>query len=319
MQRSFHLMTLLVLALQLAVPAQAADDSWVTVAQSQPLVAQSEQAIHTSQSINVPKGQDKLQLYMTYYDGVGSAPKFSWIRISSASMNFISEQQFVKQNSLTMNVSGEVTWGGNQLLVSAAGPKGATFEWVLRTPTPTLTGVSPQSLNTGSNLTISGTNLCPNASNNQVWLGDKVARIISASAEQIVVEVPDDSKSGPATIKVATAGLEPVGSSTQSVNIVAQPYLSSLSQNFVAPANPFTITGEGFSSDMSKIQVWVGQFQAQIVTASPTSLTVICPSQLSDPWYAANLATTGAFYPVRVIVNGVKARNTISIRAGDVS
>jgi hypothetical protein len=87
----------------------------------------------------------------------------------------------------------------------------------------------------------------------------------------------------------------------------------------VAPGNPLTITGENFSSDTSKVEVWIGQFQAQIVNASPTSITVIAPAQLSDPWFAPNLMSKGAFYPVKVIVNGVKSRNTISIRASDVA
>ena len=39
---------------------------------------------------------------------------------------------------------------------------------------------------------------------------------------------------------------------------------------------------------------------------------------LSDPWFAPNIASTGAFYPVKVMVNGVKARNTLTVRCSDV-
>lgn len=307
------LCTLLVVAGLSFTPAYA--DDWVTISQSTPLVVTNAQkAVNSSESINVPKGVEKLQLYLTYYDGSDTAPSYRWLRVSSASMSFLTEKQFQGQKTLTMNVSGELTWGGNQILVSGAGPVGATFNWALRTPRPVITGVSPDSVFSGGTITISGTNFCPHPSYNQVTIGSQPARIVSATTTQLVVEVPEEAKSGTTSVSVKVAGID-LGPVALSVDVQAAPYLTSLDKSFVAPGMPLTITGEGFNG---KAEVYIGPFQAQIVHASPTNITVIAPAPLSDPWYAPNLTQLGAFYPVKVIVNGVKSRNTLSVRASDV-
>ena len=116
----------LILTTFLADPSFASDQ-WVTLAESQPFSAPSNQTQRFSQSIEVKKGQEKLDLTLTYYNGSGSAPGFTWLRLASPSMNFVTEKQFQGKNSVSIDVSGELTWDGNQLLVTAAGPKGATF------------------------------------------------------------------------------------------------------------------------------------------------------------------------------------------------
>jgi hypothetical protein len=299
-------------------PVLADDSDWITLAQStQPLVVTNPaKAVHNSEAINLQKGQEKLQLFLTYFDGTETAPSFKWLRIASPSMNYVSEQQFGGKKSLTMNVSGELTWSDNQLLVSGAGPAGASFSWILRTPKPTVTGISTQSVFSGNPVTITGTNFCSDADSDKVSIGGKPARIISASPTQLVVSVPEETKSGNLPIDVNVAGISvPTGINLQ---IQAQPYLRSLSSTFAAPGTTLTIYGEGFSSDVNQDVVYVGQFNCPVVSATSDSITISIVGALSDPWFAPNIASTGAFYPIKVMVGGVKARNVLTVRCSDV-
>jgi len=306
---SFSLLTMLTSQLP------AAADQWVTLAQSQPFVANSLQAQHTSESINLKRGQDKLQLFLTYTNGGAAAPNFKWLRIASSSMNYVTEKAFVK-GTLTSNVTGELTWGGNQLLVSGAGPVGATLSWILRTPQPTVTSVSTGTVFPGNSITITGTNLCSSISGNAVSIGGQSASVTSASPTQLVVQVPDEVKGGSNQIAVSVAGINV--ESILAVNVTAQPYLTSLSAQFVAPGDTITIYGEGFSADASKDEVYIGPFVCPIVSASDNSLTVRAVGALSDGWFSPNLAGMGAFFPIKVLVNGVKSRNTLTVRSSDV-
>jgi len=304
-------------AVALSVPTAVFADDWITLAQQpQPLVAKSVQVVHDSETINIQKGQEKLQLFLTYYDGTATAPSYKWLRISSPSMNYVTEQQFAGQKSLTLNVSGELTWSDNQILIAGAGPVGATFGWILRTPKPTVTGTSTNSVYSGNTITINGTNFCSQANDDQVTIGGQPARIISATPTQIVVEVPEETKSGNLPIAVKVAGIDiPTG---VTIAVTAQPYLRSLSAAFVAPGDSITIYGEGFSANVSNDEVYIGPFKCPIINATENSLTVQAVGALSDGWFSPNIAGMGAFFPVKVIVNGIKARNTLSVRSSDV-
>lgn len=300
-------------------PATAAEE-WITLAQQNPpVVAESPtKVVNSSETIAVLKGQDQLQLYLTYMNGTATAPSYSWLRIASASMNYVTEKQFAGKKDLTLNVSGELTWSGNQLLVSGAGPKGATFDWILRTPRPTVTSVTPTNVYSGDSVTITGTNLCPLASANVVTVGGQAAQVTSATARQIVIKVPEETKSGALPMAVTVAGIPVPVPSNISVNITAQPYLKGLSAGFVAPGETVTIFGEGFSANAEDNEVYIGPFRCPIVNATKESLTVRAVGALSDGWYANQIPGQGAYFQVKVAVHGVKARNQLTIRSSDV-
>jgi hypothetical protein len=295
----------LMFAAFLAAPTFASDQ-WVTLAQSQPFVAPSDQTQRFTQSVDIKKGQEKLELTLTYYNGSSSAPGFKWLRVASPSMHFVTEQQFEGKNTLSADVTGELTWDDNQLLVTAGGPKGATFAWVLRTPQPTVTGVTAGTIFPGSQVTVTGTNLCPDPLADEALINGKAAHIVAATQNQLVLQVPEDLKSGSIPIVVKVAGLDTFAVAPLSINVLARPYLKSLSSSFVGPGETLTINGEGFSPDPSQDIVEMGPFRAEVVSASNNSITVVAPGPLSDSWY-------GMFYKVKIKVNGVRARNTLTV------
>lgn len=289
----------------LAPPAKAGE---VVLAQSQPLVAPNNQIQRLSETINLQKGQEKLQLTLTYYNGSDTAPGFKWLRIASPTMHFVAENQFGGKRSLSIDVTGELTWGGNQLLITAEGQRGSTFSWKLTTNQPTVTSLSPTQVSPGHSVTILGSNFSSDPDANVVMFGTHRARCLSASPDKLIVQVPDYADSANSKVTVSVAGME---AGSLAATISSYPYLSSLSASWVPPGSQFTIYGEGFSANQSDISVFVGPLECEIVSVSPTEITVIAPvGYAGEPW--------GFYQPVKVQVRGVPARNNLTISISQV-
>jgi hypothetical protein len=289
-------------------PSSAATNhqNMITISE-QEFVADSTKRQHFNGSINVPKGQEQLALTLTYYNGVQRAPSFTWLRIASASMNYITEAAFTSDKTAVVDVTGELTWGGNQVLISGEGPKGALIGWRLTTPKPYISSISPLTVTPGNTIIVNGSNFCPDASANVVVINNHAAQCVSATADRIIVQVPQDAKGGENSMHVVVAGID-AGTSKFMVN--AAPHLTSVSASWVPPGNQFTINGEGFSPDVNGNRVYIGPLQAQIVNATTTSITVIAP-----PAYGGY--TWGYYQPVKVWVNGVRVRNQLTISVAD--
>lgn len=287
--------------------AGAQEQKLITIAQGE-YTATSAAVQHISESVNLNKGQEKLQLTLTYYNGSATQPGYRWLRISSASMNYVTEKEFVAK-SYSCDVTGELTWGGNQLLIAADGPTGAYFGWRLTTPQPVVTSVTPQMVSPGGTLVITGTNLCPDTTGNQVLINGNPAQVITASTDKLVVQVPEDAKGGNSnTVQTTVAGVN-AGSLTFAVNAI--PYLKSLSRSWLPPGAPLTIYGEGFSGNASDIVVFIGPLRAPVLSSTVNSITVSAPADFGGmPW--------GYYMPVKVTVGGVKARNQLTVSCSEV-
>jgi hypothetical protein len=304
-----HVMrTVLFLSCLAAVSATPALAEEITIAESSPpIVAPSAAKINTSESISIQKGQEKLQLFLTYYNGSASAPGFSSLQISSASLPYVTNQSFGKEKFCTTNVTGDLGWGGNQILIQAQGPKGATLGWRLTTPKPTLTELSPQSVGAGSTVAINGTNLCSDANDVDVQINGKKAQVVSATASQIVVRVPENVPGGANTISVTSASLD---AGKLPITINAMPYLKSLSASWAWLNAPVTITGDNFGNNASDVTVYMGSLRAPVDSVSPNQIVFRVPNGFAGgPW--------GFNQPIKVTVAGVKARNALVMSTGD--
>lgn len=280
----------------------------MVIDEAKPFVAPNNQLQRLTESIDLQRGQDKLDLTLTYENGTATAPGFKWLRIASPSMHYVTEADFGGRKTLSLDVSGELGWGGNQLLITAEGVPGATFNWKLTTPKPRVTSVYPQQLMPGHAVTISGVNFCPDPTGNSVTIGGKAAQINSATANKLIVTVPEEIPSGNINLSVQVANTA-AGELTASVN--AFPWLRGVSQSFCPPGQQFTIYGENFSPAATDNVVYVGSLQAEVVGASQNQITVIAPVDYGGmPW--------GYYQPIRVTVRGVPARNTISISIAQV-
>lgn len=287
-----------------AAPALAEE---ITLAESSPnVVATSDAVINTSQSINLQKGQETLQLFLTYYNGDASSPSFKTLRISSASLPYVTEQAFGKGKSFTANVTGDFGWGGNQILITAKGQKGAMFGWRLTTPKPAITNLSPESVSAGSTLAINGINLCSDTGSDEVTINGNKAQVISATSTQLVVQVPQTAGGGAGTISVTTAGLD---AGKLPVTINAVPFLKGLSATYAWLNTPVTIYGDNFGTNPNDVVVYMGPLRAPVDSVTPTQIVFRVPSDFGA-------TTWGYNQPLKVMVNGVKAKNTLIMSTG---
>ena len=179
--------------------------------------------------------------------------------------------------------------------------------WMVTTPQPCVNSVSSEPINSGGSVVISGTNFSPDPNDDVVKVGGHTARCISASTTKLVVQVPEDASGGACDVNVTVAGID---AGSGSINVSAVPYLKSLSPTWAAPPMQVTVYGQGFAPGISGNAVTVGGFQAQIVHAAPDSITFIVPGPCGDIEY-------GYYKKVVVIVNGVRARNTLNLAAWD--
>ena len=157
-------------------------------------------------------------------------------------------------------------------------------------------------------MVVTGSNLCPDPTGNAVLINGAPAQCISASAEKLVYSVPEDAKPGSNEVAVSVAGMT-IGTETFTVNAV--PYLRSLSASWLPPGGQLTIYGENLSNDPSKVVVFIGPLQAQVVSANNDSITVVAPADFGGlPW--------GYYQPIKVTVNGRRARNRLTVSISDV-
>lgn len=241
---------------------------------------------------------------LTYYNGTETKPGFKWLRITSSSMSYLTEKTFGGKRSYSVDVSGELASGGNQMIVEAGGVAGSTFGWRLTTPAPHVTAVEPNTVAAGGTVTVTGANLCSDPSGNVATLGQTPLTCVAATSTSAVFKIPETSSVGSSVFNLKVAGLEAGHAELSVGNSV--PVLKSVSAPWVAPGYNLTIYGGPFSPAVANDKVTIGPFQAEIREAGVNQITVIAPASFAgNPW--------GVHQPVKVWVNGVRARNVLTV------
>jgi len=284
--------------------AQAQQNAPITLAESKLFVAPNNQVQQFRESIPLAKGQDKLTLVLTYYNGTATKPGFNWLRISSPTMSYFTEKQFDGNKSVTVDVTGQLSAGGNQIGVEGAGPAGATFGWRLTTVAPSITEIRPAVLDPGETITVSGKNFSSDPSCNVATVNGVALTCISATAKNLVFKVPDDMRVGRGNLDLKVAGLE-AGAMLVAVEHSVL-VIQSLGAGWVYPGTNLVINGGPFSSAVRSVRVTIGPFEAPVVASTANSITVQAPEQfLGNPW--------GVNQPVKVWVNGMPAKNFLTV------
>jgi hypothetical protein len=304
MKRHFVLALSTLLTLLFSSSTANAAGRIITLDESKLFEAPDNQVQNFTQSINLAKGQDKLELTLTYYNGTSTTPGFKWLRINSSSMSYLTEHQFGGKKELSVNVSGELASGGNQMIIQGGGVKGSTFGWRLTTPAPTIQGINPETPQAGDTITITGQNFSTDSSTNVATIGSQTLTCVSASPTNLVFQIPQEFKAGNCTLGLQIAGLN-AGESTLSI-AAGVPVLKGLSATWVAPACNLDIYGGPFAPDVANDKVMIGPFEAEIVSAGIDRLTVVAPAGFAgNPW--------GVNQSIKVWSNGVLARNRLTV------
>ncbi|MDX2106861.1 MAG: IPT/TIG domain-containing protein [Candidatus Melainabacteria bacterium] len=261
-------------------------------------------------AITVTAQQETQPLWITFYNGYGGRPGFSWIRVFLSPPGqrqgeigevLADENAFTQKHAITVDVSGLLSKNGKQLFVEGEGSKGALFSFAVTTVKNKLTVLDCTKIQEGKEVLIHGTGFSVNPQENSVSFDGKPAQVLQSNSRILVVKPPTGlASSGKISLVVSALGetSEPI-----KVGVVAlPPHLTSMSP-YGGPAGGYiTISGSNFSTVADQNIVKIGSFTANVTSVGTNSLTCEIPD-----WGSA-----GGTLPVRVISNGVPSDNTLS-------
>ena len=226
---------------------------------------------------------------ITFTGGFGAHPSSDTVTINGKPTQIVS----AKPGELVVKVLPGDTTG--TIVVHAGGQtiNGRNFTFV---PLPAITSVIPSGGQAGAKVTVYGKNFSPVTAEDSVWINGVSAKVVSAAFDQIVILAP-----------VATTGPVSVTINSQSVTGPSFAY-QNLGISGISPANAFppdtvTISGTGFSTDLTKDLVKFNSVAVTVISAKDTQLVVKLPGNV----------TTG---PVTIQVDGLSATGPVFSTAG---
>jgi hypothetical protein len=137
---------------------------------------------------------------------------------------------------------------------------------------PTITGVSPASGISGTQVTISGSGFGAAQANGNVWLGSAYGTVVSWGDTQVVATVAAGSASGTAQILQNGVWSNSIPFST------GIPQVTSVTPNSGTSGTQVTFTGSGFASTQGSGIVWLGSASGSVVSWSDTQVVATVAS-----------------------------------------
>jgi hypothetical protein len=244
--------------------------------------------LSTGDSI-VTKTQLNLNVLSTIASITSQARPGENITIAGAYLNWIDRITFAKdklvtnfvsktQNQIVVKIPDDAQTG--PLLLHYGGTDSADFESVdtLKVTLPQVTGMNPNAVKPGSNLTITGTDLDLAKKIIISGVSAPITTFVSQSATQIVVVIPATAKKGKLTLE-ALSGVQTT--SANDLDIVL-PASTSISPNPINLGANLTITGTDLDLTKKVIFSGVASPVTSFVSQSATQLVVRVPAGARD-------------------------------------
>lgn len=191
---------------------------------------------------------------------------------------------------LTVIVPSGATSGAFVVRVAGAGEATSTTQFTVGSGTQ-ITAFEPRVASPGARVTLTGTGYATRATSNRVFIENVPLRVISATATQIVVELPPTAATGRLLVDVRGGGR---AYSTEPITIFPAPTVTALEPTSGVVGAQFRIRGTNFGSDIRQVTATIGTTPLTLRALTPTELTVQVPTG----------AATG---PVSVVVAGLPA------------
>lgn len=312
--QKFSLRVLFSLVLSLFILGPVFATAQQLVQEGGPFVCQGSGKVEKFSSlVNVSAQQETQPLWLTFYNGYGGRPGFSWVRVFLDSPGqrqgelgeiLADEHAFAQKHAITVDVSGLLSKNGKQLFVEGEGGKGAIFSWALTTVKNKLTVIDCTKIEDGKNVLIHGTGFSVNANENTVTFDGKPAQVIQGNSRILEVKPPSGLASAGSNQRVSLV-VSVNGESSEPMRVgvtVLPPHLDGMSPYGGPAGGTLTIYGSNFSPVAAQNSVRIGGLTANITSSSPTTINCEIPD-----WGSA-----GGTLPVRVISNGIPSTNTLS-------
>jgi YD repeat-containing protein len=165
----------------------------------------------------------------------------------------------------------------------------------------------------GTEVTVEGQGFSGSAANDSVSFNGTTATVLSASATQLVVNVPDGATTGP--ISVTVSG-QTASSTTPFVvdDTGVPPTISQVSPAIVAVGGTVTVTGTHLDPLPAQTAVQMGGHDVALSAASDAQLQFVVPSTGTSGYVVAQTAYGQALSPAPILVlpAGVSAASVVS-------
>jgi hypothetical protein len=262
---------------------------------------------HFVDTLGLEAGQLELPLKMSIYNGSAEAPSYKWFRILINGEIIATEADLHGREIGTKDVTGIIQGSNLQVQIEAGGVPGASLWWTLSAEQMSLTGVEPPQVLPGQEFRIAGSNIPSTPDLLSVTVEGQPARIISASAESIVAQMPGSLRTGVACLQVRTAKqvANPLSITITSLPV---PEISSIDCWMAPPGGTINISGRNFSANAVEDKVFFDKVPAEVRSASTTQLEVVVPNW---PYGPSQLNI-----PISVEVKGVRSGNRFPFDIG---
>ncbi|SDI81875.1 IPT/TIG domain-containing protein [Mucilaginibacter sp. P25] len=188
--------------------------------------------------------------------------------------------------AITATVPQDAGTGRVTIQVNGKSASGPIFKYIIPVIKPVITSLSVSQGLIGTGVVINGTGFSPVINNNKLFFNGQAATITAATPTSLATTVPAGATTGPVTIVVNNNNAQgPV------FTVKAPLTIAKLSATTGVYRDAITITGTGYSEDMSAIQVYVNGKKSDVLSSSATQILFGVPLS----------AGTGV---VKVVVNG---------------
>ncbi|MBN8662615.1 MAG: IPT/TIG domain-containing protein [Candidatus Obscuribacter phosphatis] len=279
-------------------PALAQAEELFLLQDSKPMVTRAG-AWHTwNHHLNLKPGQEKAKLLLRLTNGAEGRPKASDIKVSLAGKPYAGLKDFDSNGIWESNLTGKVAAGNTLITVQAFGPSGAWVNMKVHIERPVIAAVQPQPLGVGEDITIAGNSFGEAKEAVRVNLGGKQFKPLNVSSKQIQFKLPGKIAAGSQSL---TVSVNAVASAPFNVQVRATPKITNIDMLSSPPQHPVILSGSGFSANAAENEVKFGDYKAQIVSASPSSITCLVPDMPFPKWHV----------PLKVSTHGLTSAEKI--------
>lgn len=264
---------------------------------------------------------DPLKLEVTANLTDRTAPRWNYIRVSIGNRLLATEKNFKKDISrdvFTLDLTGTVDTGVNQIVITGAGERGATAKWTLSSIlNAKVISVDPDEVLVGDRVTIKGQNFPTDPSKILVNLGkSKQVPVKTATASELKFDVPKNLDPDEYQVTVSINNKKCPGSAKLIVRGI--PRLTSTNLTGCPPGYPIVIFGKNFSKKLAENQVTVGPVAAEVQAGTTEQLTIICPSQGSNFYDGGHAPMAFQNYlQIKLKVGKIECKDSLPVTIGN--
>lgn len=183
----------------------------VVVASGGPYVAKDTSIQKFQASIQIPTSYVRQPLVLVCTNGSQSEPGFSWVRMfllpgsTDADLQpgmqpvgrlLVNESSFQASPQAYIDMTGQLSFGKNDLIIEGAGVSGAAFTWEVRSIGRPIVWIDSPTLTCGETTTLYGTGFSLRPAENIVRLDYAAVPVLESSFEALKIMIPRDVPAG---------------------------------------------------------------------------------------------------------------------------